>query len=316
MTTWALMNFENGLVEDSANRAVTFFPSQVSVTSSAARFGTNGLLFTATTSFSFADNAPLGSTFTEELWFRIPATAGSKGLISVSGSSQYHLMVTPSGFLSTHAHGAIATGTTLVPTGVWNHAALIRIGDTLRIFLNGVLEVQTSIAVNTDSLRLDIGSVAFQSNAQTDVAIDGLRIVTGAALYTQPFTPPTTPPTVEYTLQREYNLAAQIGVGELMPLNPATTLPSQPVVFRFDPQLGTATLTGTVKTLGAPNQPVARRVILIEERSGNVIRETVSDPLTGVYAFSELLPQARYTVLAYDHTGYYRAVIADNLSAT
>jgi len=108
----------------------------------------------------------------------------------------------------------------------------------------------------------------------------------------------------------------QYAVGEIMPLNPTTTLPSQPVVFRFDPQLGTATLTGTVKNLGSPNQPVARRVILIEEQSGNVIRETVSDPLTGVYTFSELLPQARYTVIAYDHTGYYRAVIADNLSAT
>ena len=106
------------------------------------------------------------------------------------------------------------------------------------------------------------------------------------------------------------------GRGVVMPLNPATTLPPAPVVFRFDPELGTATLSGTVKTLGTPNQPVARRVILIEERSGRVIRETVSDPITGAYTFSELLPQNKYTVVAYDHTGVYSAVIADNLSAS
>ena len=104
------------------------------------------------------------------------------------------------------------------------------------------------------------------------------------------------------------------GRGVVMPLNPLTTLPPSPVVFRFDPELGTATLTGTVKNF--PAQPVARRVILIDERSGRVIRETVSDPLTGAYTFSELLPQNKYTVLAYDHTGVFSAVIADNLSAT
>ena len=105
----------------------------------------------------------------------------------------------------------------------------------------------------------------------------------------------------------------KLSTGTLMPLNPTTTLPNQPVVFLFDPDRGTASLTGTTKNLGSPNQPVWRRVQLIEERSGRVLREVWSDPVTGAYTFSELLPQNKYTVIAYDHTGVFSAVIADNL---
>jgi hypothetical protein len=79
---------------------------------------------------------------------------------------------------------------------------------------------------------------------------------------------------------------------------------------------GSGRIAATVKTLGTPNQPVRRRVQLIDERSGLVVRETWSDAATGAYAFNDIHPGASYTVVAYDHTGYYRAVIADNLKAS
>ena len=96
-------------------------------------------------------------------------------------------------------------------------------------------------------------------------------------------------------------------------LTPQTVLPT-PVVFTYDPDSGAATLTGTVTNIGGI--PVRRRVQLIEERSGRVIREVWSDAATGVYVFSEIRPQVKYTVVSYDHTGLFRAVIADNLEAT
>lgn len=79
---------------------------------------------------------------------------------------------------------------------------------------------------------------------------------------------------------------------------------------------GRGSLTGTVKNLGSPNQPVRRRVQLIHEKTGFVIRETLSDAVTGEYTFSEISPQGTYSVVAYDHTGTFRAVVADNLTAT
>ena len=127
----------------------------------------------------------------------------------------------------------------------------------------------------------------------------------------------------------EIEVFKQLGAAVLSPVSISTPIASpvnvplqlqqvtpQGIWFSFDQNRGSATLSGTVKAFGSPNQPLHRRVILIEERSGNVIRETWSDAITGAYSFPEISPQLKYTVVAYDHTGIYSAVIADNLSAT
>jgi hypothetical protein len=62
---------------------------------------------------------------------------------------------------------------------------------------------------------------------------------------------------------------------------------------------------GTVKVKGSPNVPVHRRVVLINERSRRIVRETWSDPVTG-YAFEGIRGDVAYTTLAYDYTGNYR----------
>lgn len=75
-------------------------------------------------------------------------------------------------------------------------------------------------------------------------------------------------------------------------------------------------IVGTVAEKALPNNtPLQRRVVLIDERSHRVIRETWSDA-AGNYAFNDISGGRTYTVLTYDHTGLYRAVIADNLSPT
>jgi hypothetical protein len=75
-------------------------------------------------------------------------------------------------------------------------------------------------------------------------------------------------------------------------------------------------IVATVAEKALPNNtPLQRRVVLIDERSHRVIRETWSDA-AGNYAFNDISGARTYTVLAYDHTGLYGAVIADNLSPT
>jgi hypothetical protein len=56
-------------------------------------------------------------------------------------------------------------------------------------------------------------------------------------------------------------------------------------------------------------------VLLFDERTYAVVRETWSDPVTGVYRFDRISPVPRYVVIAYDHKHNFRAVIADNLRA-
>ena len=75
---------------------------------------------------------------------------------------------------------------------------------------------------------------------------------------------------------------------------------------------GVGRVRGTDKNKGTPiNTPVFRRVILIDEQSRLVIREQWSDPVTGVYDFKGIKMGVPYTVLSYDHTGAYRAVVAN-----
>jgi hypothetical protein len=74
---------------------------------------------------------------------------------------------------------------------------------------------------------------------------------------------------------------------------------------------GTGKITGTVKV--TPNIPAHREVILMDEVAHVLLKSTWSDPVTGAYEFDSLDTSATYTVLAYDYTRAYRAVIADRV---
>lgn len=78
---------------------------------------------------------------------------------------------------------------------------------------------------------------------------------------------------------------------------------------------GRGRITGTVKEKNTPaNTPLMRRVVLLSMPGSRAIRETWSDPVTGVYEFTDVAMDRVYTVVSYDHTGIYRGVVADNLT--
>ena len=80
---------------------------------------------------------------------------------------------------------------------------------------------------------------------------------------------------------------------------------------------GAGQITGTVKKKALPNNlPLDRKVRLYHDRSGQLVAETWSDAVTGVYLFQGLDLGEVYTALALDHTHTFRAVAADNLAAT
>ena len=77
---------------------------------------------------------------------------------------------------------------------------------------------------------------------------------------------------------------------------------------------GIGRVRSTVQEKGTPNTPVHRRVRLVRECDGLVLREQWSDPVTGAYDFQFVDELQTYTVLSYDHTRNFRAVIADGLT--
>ena len=75
---------------------------------------------------------------------------------------------------------------------------------------------------------------------------------------------------------------------------------------------GNGWIHGDVKKVGSPDSPVWRRVRLFTRRDGRLGREQWSDPVTGAYSFEYINAALEYTLVAYDHTGVYQAVISDN----
>ncbi len=105
---------------------------------------------------------------------------------------------------------------------------------------------------------------------------------------------------------------------------PQLTLP-HPAPFRFAGATltrrdyvfgGNGRIVGTVKEKGTPDVPVQRRVQLYDETSKVMTREVWSDAQTGVYMFDNIDPHLRYSIISYDHTGMYRAVIANGQRAS
>ena len=77
---------------------------------------------------------------------------------------------------------------------------------------------------------------------------------------------------------------------------------------------GQGRVPGTIKRDADPTDlPLRRRVRLIREMDGRVIRETWSDAATGEYLFTGVAENETYTVISYDHEHNYRAVVADNI---
>jgi hypothetical protein len=75
-------------------------------------------------------------------------------------------------------------------------------------------------------------------------------------------------------------------------------------------------LAGHVAIAATPtNLPVARRVVLIDERSNRIIRQAWSRPADGYYEFRGIRGDRRFSVAAYDYQNSYRTVIANNLVA-
>lgn len=90
-------------------------------------------------------------------------------------------------------------------------------------------------------------------------------------------------------------------------------IPDAPIVNNQNPWefKGRGRITGTVKN--TPSTPVRRLLRLYREPGGLLVKSTWSDALTGAYTFDGVAMDYRYTVVSFDHTQTFRAVIADRV---
>jgi hypothetical protein len=144
------------------------------------------------------------SDFTIEYWVYPNAFASS-----ANGGSNVYSQSDPAGTSEYWSFGPRASGVVVwyyyssgiqivtsgtISTGVWTHLAWTyqKSSNTMRIFINGVLNTTTTI-VGTPSMSTTVDYIVV--GASTTVGfngyIDDLRITKGYARYTSTFTPPT-----------------------------------------------------------------------------------------------------------------------------
>ena len=99
------------------------------------------------------------------------------------------------------------------------------------------------------------------------------------------------------------------------PVGDSQTAPLRGAQTALDAEFGgPCAIAGVTKAKGTPNTPYRSKVRLLRDRDALLVRETWSDPVTGVFVFSGLNPAHKYTAYAQDHMGNFRAVIADRVT--
>lgn len=106
----------------------------------------------------------------------------------------------------------------------------------------------------------------------------------------------------------------------ILPLSDPMLMP-RPIVtakdYRFEGGRGliTDTVKTQIKTNGTPTDfPTFCKVRLLRDIDGKVIRETWTDPVTGIYRFDYFDETFTYTVIAFHPLHSFRAVIADQIT--
>ena len=131
--------------------------------------------------------------FTVECWIYMTSTTGNPVLIDQFNSpSGWQLYTNSSQNIIFYTPNSNQTTTTF-SLNTWNHIAVSRNSNTLKIYINGVQGYSV-----TDSTNLTANNTLFVGaqhvpNSYFAGYISNVRIVKGTGLYTSAFTPPTAP---------------------------------------------------------------------------------------------------------------------------
>jgi hypothetical protein len=134
--------------------------------------------------------------WTWECWVNPNAISGFQSVLGQwqSGNNIFIWKINSSGrlYLENLSTAITATSTTVV-ANQWQHIALTRSSNTIRMFVNGVLDATTATRSGTyySTAPMNIG---FSGEGENFAGyISNMRVVNGTALYTANFTPPTGP---------------------------------------------------------------------------------------------------------------------------
>lgn len=324
------------IVDSSANTLVaTQVGSSGNVTTTAVQyaFGGTALRFAGTQAITFVRSPTFEAAsrdWTIETRIRIDSssTTGIRHIWQLFGSSiNYRCNLayeTSTGRLTLYTENGAGTGTNRlysqrVPVDTWLHIALCKEGWSYTLWVDGEAHAGIySAFMATGNMGLAVGTQNF-STVATDVFqgyIEEFRVTMGIARYPMNFTPPTTA-YADCPVPDNFALSVPVMSRSLGYAPTRAAVEAQVTNLKDVYDGGRGFIFGSVKEKMSPsNLPLHRRVWLMRERDGRVVRETWSDAATGNFAFEYIDERERYSTISYDHLHNYRAVIADNLQPT
>lgn len=216
-----------------------------------------------------------------------------------------------------------------IPLNTWVHLAFVRKGTALTLFVGGAVAATGTFTGPTYPTTRPI-AIGGDSSGSAKFAgyLDEVRVTKGLARYTGAFAPPGF---FGYLFPTPRNKTR----GRIAATDPLTVGTGPTIIYGIPTLTNPVRLTvesgsvkdyitgvrgtgrgrvaGTVKEKGTPDAPVYRKVRLLRERDSLLIREVWSHPVTGAYSFDYVDELQLFTVLSYDHTGAFRAVVADRI---
>jgi hypothetical protein len=168
------------------------------------KYGNSSLYFDGTGDYLLAPASQnivfRTGNFTIECWLYLTATGVDDGVIienRSSGASTSGFAFNTRGVAGGYKINFYVGGFNITPNSVtyssWNHIAVTRSSGTVRIFLNGVIDLTVTINTNLTDSSMTIGQSLLYANSNITGYIDDLRITKGVARYTANFTPPSSP---------------------------------------------------------------------------------------------------------------------------
>jgi hypothetical protein len=154
-----------------------------------AQFSGSNYLSVSNAAFTFTGN------FTVEGWYYPTNVTGSHSLFCLGPDPANRYVFALSGTsVSSNLYGfGSTTYTSTVPINTWTHIAVVRIGTTVKVYINGTASVTTDTQAGTiGNGTLNIGADA-ANGALFLGNISNFRVVKGTALYTGTFTPSRSP---------------------------------------------------------------------------------------------------------------------------
>lgn len=208
--TRLLLKYENSGIHDLAGLSVIKTVGNARGRTDIKKDGTGSMFFDGSGDYlqiphQDALNLSRGD-FTIRLWLLLnglPTTSGwtvlDKDGVNNAAYPQYAITVKPNGVircLTGNGTGTNPTFTEYLSTSaigpyVWNHVVFQRRGNTIEIYINGILSYSGAVGIApiNGSKPLQIGGASDATGAFLNGRIDKLEIIQGRALYTANFTP-------------------------------------------------------------------------------------------------------------------------------